>query len=90
MRYELVIYLNYKNKTIFRLNRTITHYEIGQLTSMGWIVLDKQYYDEELKQFVGEETMIKRYYEKQEKFNKKYERLKRKQKISEIIYQIFR
>lgn len=90
MFYELVIYLNYKNKTIFRLNRTFTRYKKGQQTSMGWIVLDKQYYDRNLKQFVGEETMIKNYFDRKSAFDKKYKRLKRKQKISEIIYQIFR
>lgn len=88
--YELVIYLSYKNKTIFRINRTNTHYEIGQQTSMGWIVLDKQYYEKTLKQFISKETKRELYYKKREEDNKKYERLKRKQKISEIIYQIFK
>ena len=88
--YELVIYLSYKNKTIFRINRTNTQYEIGQQTSMGLIVLDKQYYEKTLKQFISKETKRELYYKKREEDNKKYERLKRKQKISEIIYQIFK
>lgn len=88
--YELVIYLNYKNKTIFRINRTNTQYEVGQQTSMGWLVLDKQYYDEKEKRFVNEETKEKLYYKRREENYKKYKRIKKRQKISEIIYQVFK
>ena len=89
-RYCLVIYLNAKKKTIFRIVNTYSvSYKIGETTSMGWLVLDKQYYFDKLKQFVGEETMKKIIKERQEQFVKKRVKSEKRKKITKIIYDIF-
>lgn len=50
----LIIYRNFKNKTYFRIvfNRPILL--IGQVTSMGWTVLDIQVY--EIDRFISYNT----------------------------------
>ena len=40
----LIIYLKRDNTTIFRLRHTLETKKIGETTSMGWTILDIQYY----------------------------------------------
>ncbi len=87
---HLVIYLNRENKTICRINKGLIFKKIGETTSMGWQILDIQYYCEKLGMFVNEKTMNEIMLESQEKKFKKSKRMKRKTKILENIYEIFK
>lgn len=87
---HLVIYLNCKNKTICRMNKGLSFKKIGETTSMGWQVLDIQYYCEKRKMFVSEKTMNEIEFESQEKKFEKSKRMKRKMKIIENIYEVFK
>lgn len=90
MYYFLVIYLNAKNKTIFRINNTYPNYEIGSTTSMGWLVLDIQQYCDEMRMFIGVETMKKLYEKNLSERSKYIDKLEKKKKFLKKIYDIFR
>lgn len=88
--YFLIIYRNVKGKIFFRLNSSPLRYEIGERTSMGWLVVDKQCYCEKLKKFVGEETMRKVFYDSQKEHWEKMKKRRKTEKILNFIYQVFK
>lgn len=85
-----MIYRNAKGQTLFRINGSAPRYKVNETTSMGWYVVDKQYYDEKLKMFVSDETVKMNYYKSQEEYFKKRRKIEKKQRILEKLYKIFR
>ena len=81
----LIIYLKRDNTTIFRLRHTLETKKIGETTSMGWTILDIQYYRD------GHFYSQSNYYKLLSIFDfLKNERKSRAKKIIEVLASAFR
>lgn len=82
----LVVYQNTKNKLLFRLTVVKPSYSINEYTSMGWVVVDLQRYDTDRKNFVSLTT----YRLLRKEYNKKYfDKREKKEKLIELLYNVF-
>ncbi len=84
----LIIYLKRDNTTIFRLRHTLETKKIGETTSMGWTILDIQYYRD--GHFYSQSNYYKLLSKSIEKNARENERKSRAKKIIEVLASAFR
>lgn len=85
----LIIYQKWNGQTIFKIVRNYPHFKkIGDLTSMGWRVLDIQVFDKD--RFFTNQTYRKILQEDFDMCDKKRRKKEKMKKIFEIIAKILK
>lgn len=84
--YFLVVYEKTDKTLLFRLRYTPPDYKLGEYTSMNWRIIEIQQYYSKKNKFVKPEKFL---LINQTSINKQINKNKRKEKIIDLLYNVF-